>query len=416
MTLAGKNILLVISGGIAAYKSLELIRLIRKAGGNVITILTQGGAQFVTPLSIAALSENPVYTDLFSLKDEAEMGHIRLSREADLIIVAPASANLIARLAQGRAEDLASTALLAANKKIMIAPAMNHVMWENEATRENIEELVRRDIKIIGPVEGEMACKEYGMGRMVEPIDIFTAIEIFFAPKALQGVKALVTAGPTFEPIDPVRFIGNRSSGKQGYEIAKALRDYGADVTLISGPASLPAPSGIHFVSVQTADEMLNASLSALPAEIAICAAAVADWKPDFSPVKIKKEMHGAPELRFTENPDILKSISAHSDRPSLVVGFAAETENAAENAAKKLKSKACDWILGNQVGDKSNPVFGMDENEVILVTSAKSEKWPRLSKRQVAENLVQEIISHRKGISSEPERKSSENRSIGNG
>lgn len=416
MTLAGKNILLVISGGIAAYKSLELIRLIRKAGGSVRTILTHGGTQFVTPLSIAALSENPVYTELFSLKDEAEMGHIRLSREADLIIVAPASANMIAKLAYGLAEDLASTTLLAANKQIMMAPAMNHMMWENQATKKNIEELASRGVRFIGPVAGEMACKEFGMGRMVEPAEIFGAIENYFSPKALQGVKALVTAGPTYEPIDPVRFIGNHSSGKQGYEIARALRDQGADVTLVSGPVSLHPPQGIRFLSVRTADEMLKASLTALPVEIAICAAAVADWKPDFSPAKIKKETHGSPGLHFSENPDILKSISTHANRPALVVGFAAETENMAENAAKKLKSKACDWILGNQVGDKSNPVFGMDENEVILVTSAKSEKWPRLSKRQVAESLMQEIISHRKGISSEPERNSSENRSIGNG
>lgn len=398
MTLQGKRILLVISGGIAAYKSLELIRLLRKSGASVVTILTSGGAQFVTPLSISALSENPVYMDLFSLKDESEMGHIRLSREADLIVVAPASANTIAKLAQGFAEDLASTALLAANKKILMAPAMNHMMWNNQATQNNIAELAKRGVDFIGPVEGEMACKEFGMGRMVEPATILAKIENFFSDKPLTGYKALVTAGPTYEAIDPVRFIGNRSSGKQGYAIAQALADEGADVTLISGPTSLIAPANVKLIKIETADEMLKASLETLPCDIAVCAAAVSDWKvTNASDQKMKKSSGSIPDISLGENQDILKTISTHAKRPALVVGFAAETQNTLENGLQKLKSKGCDWILANQVGEKSNPVFGADENEVILISSAQTETWPRLSKQAVAHRLVQKVISHMK-------------------
>ncbi len=404
MDVQGKNILLVISGGIAAYKSLELIRLMRKAGANVVTILTSGGAQFVTPLSVSALSENPVYMDLFSLKDESEMGHIRLSREADLIVVAPASANTIAKLAQGFAEDLASTALLAANKKILMAPAMNHMMWNNEATQENIRILEQRGVDFIGPVEGEMACKEFGMGRMVEPENILAAIKNHFSMKPLAGLKAVVTAGPTYEPIDPVRFIGNRSSGKQGYAIAQELADQGAEVTLISGPTNLKQPKNVSFIQIETADQMHEQAMTSLPVDIAICTAAVADWKVEnASEHKMKKRGGGeAPTIHLTENPDILKALSSHVKKPDLVIGFAAETEETLENAIKKLKSKACDWIIANQVGEKSNPVFGTDENEVILVSSANHEVWPRISKQEVASRLVQKIISHVKDKTSE--------------
>lgn len=404
MSLQGKNILLVVSGGIAAYKSLELIRLLRKSGATINTILTAGGAQFVTPLSISALSENPVYTDLFSLKDESEMGHIRLSRNADLIVVAPASANTMAKLAQGLAEDLASTTLLAANKKILMAPAMNHMMWNYKATQDNITELANRGVEFIGPVEGDMACGEFGMGRMVEPETILVAIQNYFSEKPLTGFKAVITAGPTYEPIDPVRFIGNRSSGKQGYAIAQALADEGADVTLISGPTSLSSPANVKLIKIETADEMYQATINSLPSDIAVCTAAVSDWKAEnATDQKMKKRSSGeTPTLKLTENPDILKTISTHKHRPRLVVGFAAETQNTLENAMEKLKSKGCDWIIANQVGEKSNPVFGSNENEVILVSSAQSEPWPRLSKQAVAHRLVQKIISHMKDQTSD--------------
>ena len=395
MSLSGKKILLVVSGGIAAYKSLELIRLMRKSGATVTSILTQGGAHFVTALSISALSENPVYTDLFSLKDESEMGHIRLSREADLIVVAPASANMIAKVAQGFADDLASTTLLAANKKILMVPAMNHMMWNNAATQANIEELKKRGLEFIGPVEGDMACGEFGMGRMIGTDVIHAKIENYFNGRPLSSFKALVTAGPTFEAIDPVRFIGNRSSGKQGYAIAESLADAGADVTLVTGPTSLLPPLNVKTVQIESAEQMLAASIANLPADIAVCAAAVSDWKPEISAQKIKKNKSGVPDIKLSQTPDILKTISSHANRPSLVIGFAAETENTLQNAAEKLKSKGCDWIIANQVGEKSNPVFGMDENEVILITSEQNEAWPRLSKQAVAHRLVQKIISH---------------------
>ncbi len=397
MTLKDKSILLVISGGIAAYKSLELIRLLRKDGASVRCILTKGGEQFVTPLSVSALSEHQVYTDLWSLKDESEMGHIRLSREADLIVIAPASADLLSKMANGCADDLASTTLLAADKKIIAVPAMNHKMWDNPATQRNVELLKLQGIMFAGPVAGDMACGEFGVGRMIEPGEILLAIQNRFGPKALSGFKALVTAGPTFEPLDPVRFIGNRSSGKQGYAIAEALADQGAEVTLISGPSSLPRPGNVTFIAVETADHMLAAALENINVDIAICTAAVSDWKAA-SPAAQKIKKSGAPPaLNLTENPDILKTIANHPQRPQLVIGFAAETENAAENGVKKLKSKGCDWILADHVGDNSKPVFGSDENEVILIisaTSESSETWPRLSKREVANILVKRISS----------------------
>ena len=411
--LENKTILLVISGGIAAYKSLELIRLIRKSGGRVRAILTKGGEQFVTPLTVSALCEEPVYTDLWSLKDESEMGHIRLSREADIIIIAPASADIMAKMAHGLANDLASTALLAADKQIMIAPAMNHMMWENAATQANIKTLQERGVQMVGPDEGDMACGEFGMGRMSEPADIYTAIEqFFFSPAANQGINdnaqlhtkplagktALVTSGPTYEAIDPVRFLGNRSSGKQGHAIAAALAAQGADVKLISGPVSIPDPAGVTTIHIESATDMLTACENALPTDIAVCAAAVADWHIEQAGQKIKKRHDGMPpSLELCENPDILQTISNHANRPTLVVGFAAETQNLIENAQSKLNRKSCDMILANDVssqGKSGKSVFGADENHVYLVTSNNTDDWGAQSKRDVAQKLAQTIAS----------------------
>jgi phosphopantothenoylcysteine decarboxylase/phosphopantothenate--cysteine ligase len=390
-SLENKSILLIISGGIAAYKSLELIRLIRKSGGRVRCILTQGGSKFVTPLSVGALSENTVYDDLWSLKDETEMGHIRLSREADLIVIAPASANLIAQYANGLAADLASTALLATDKPVLIAPAMNHKMWLSAATQDNIAKLTARGAKIIGPVEGDMACGEFGPGRMSEPEDILAAIKSFFFEQPLKGLSALVTSGPTFEPLDPVRFIGNRSSGKQGHAIAKALADAGAAVTLISGPVSLPDPAGVTTIHVETAAQMLAASERALPADIAVMAAAVADWSPtEAQEHKIKKRFdHSAQSISLKENADILKTVAHHKKRPQLVIGFAAETENLEANAREKIGKKGCDWIMANNVSEN---VFGTDQNHVYHLTSSATKDWGTLSKTGVADKLVTEI------------------------
>lgn len=392
-TLENKNILLVISGGIAAYKSLELIRLIRKAGGNVRCILTSGGAQFITPLSVSSLSENETYTDLFSLKDETEMSHIRLSREAHLIVVAPASANMIAKLSNGIADDLASTALLAANKQILLAPAMNHEMWNNPATQDNLEKLKSRGFKFVGPVEGDMACNEFGMGRMAEPEEILRSIFSFFFEQPLVGKTAIVTSGPTLEPIDPVRFIGNRSSGKQGHAIAQALFESGASVTLISGPVNEKPPAGVKLIEIETAAEMLAAVEKSLPADIFIGAAAVSDWSPAPSAQKIKKQPgKPAPAINLRENPDILKTVANHKKRPALVVGFAAETENLLENAKTKLKSKNCDWILANNVSEN---LFGSDENQVYLVTSTSTDEWKKQGKRAIAQELAAKIGEH---------------------
>jgi phosphopantothenoylcysteine decarboxylase/phosphopantothenate--cysteine ligase len=396
-TLENKSVLLVISGGIAAYKSLELIRLIRKSGGNVRCILTSGGAQFITPLSVSSLSENETYTDLFSLKDETEMGHIRLSREADLIVVAPASANMIAKLANGIADDLASTALLAANKQILLAPAMNHEMWNAAATQDNLTKLKQRGFKFVGPVEGDMACNEFGMGRMAEPEQILKDIFAFFFEQPLKGKTAIVTSGPTYEPIDPVRFIGNRSSGKQGHAIAQALFEAGASVTLISGPTQEKAPAGVKLIEIETAVEMLAAVEKSLPADIFVGAAAVSDWTPAAPAAqKIKKQSgKSAPALSLKENPDILKTVSNHKKRPGLVVGFAAETENLLENAKTKLKTKNCDWILANNVSEN---LFGSEENQVYLITSKSTDKWEKQGKRAVARTLASKIgeyLSH---------------------
>ncbi len=397
--LAHKQILLVISGGIAAYKALELIRRLRDQGAAVRCILTRGGAQFVTPLAVGALSENKVYQDLWSLTDEQEMGHIRLVREADLIIVAPASANLIAKLAHGLADNLASTALLAAQKPILLAPAMNGAMWSNAATQANIATLRARGLHQVGPDDGSMACGETGTGRMAEVPAIIAAATTLLEPKGrLRGLHAIVTSGPTQEPIDPVRYIGNRSSGKQGHAIAAALAAEGAQVTLVSGPTALPAPDHVHLVSVQTAQEMRAACNAALPAAVFIGCAAVADWHVvNAGATKLKKD-NGAPQLVLAPNPDIVATIAAGQQRPELVIGFAAETGNLATQATAKLQRKGCDWLLANDVSN--GQVFGDDDNEILFLTRDKtgvvnSTAWPRQSKTAVAAQLAAAIALH---------------------
>jgi len=392
--LAGKRLLLVISGGIAAYKSLELIRRLRERGVAVRSILTKGGAQFVTPLSVAALSESKVYQELFSLTDESEMGHIRLSRESDLIVVAPASADLLAKLAQGLADDLASTTLLAADKPVLIAPSMNTMMWAHPATQANIATLKSRGVLQIGPEAGDLACGEFGSGRMAEPMEILAAIEEYFGADApLSGRRALVTSGPTFEAIDPVRFIANRSSGKQGHAIAAALARRGAATVLVSGPTAEPDPAGVEVRHIESAEEMLAACRAALPADIAVCAAAVADWRPAKPAAqKMKKSSAEPPAVALTRNPDILATLAAPGNaRPLVVVGFAAETEDLIANAKKKLAAKGCDLILANDVSAGSG-TFGGAENTVHLVGADGVESWPRLSKQEVAERLADNI------------------------
>lgn len=400
---AGKTVLLIIAGGISAYKSLELIRLLKKSGIKTPAILTKGGQQFITPLSVSALSGEAVYTDLFSLKDESEMGHIRLSREADLIVIVPASANIIARTAQGMADDLASAVLLAADKDILICPSMNPQMWDNKATQHNLETLKSRDIDILMPDSGEMACGEIGVGRLPDPEVICAEIlsHLSGQKKPLSGYKALVTAGPTYEKIDPVRFIGNRSSGKQGYAIAQALHKQGAEVHLVSGPTALAAPKGVHIYKVESADEMLAASFKALPADIAVCTAAVSDWRiENATNEKLKKRDDGTPPtLNFAENPDILKTLASHESlRPSLLIGFAAETHNAEQNARDKLARKGCDALIVNEIGVE-NAVFGADHNRVDYLShnsdgnTVNKEAWPYMSKADVANMLVSKII-----------------------
>ena len=398
--LTGKRILLVIGGGIAAYKSLELIRRLRERGAKVRAILTKAGTEFVTPLSVASLSGDKVYQDLFSLTDEADMGHIQLSRDADLLVVAPATADLMAKMATGRADDLASTALLATDKPVLIAPAMNVRMWLHAATQRNIAQLRADGVAFVGPNDGDMACGEFGPGRMAEPHEILTAIETTLTtPRLLDGMAALVTAGPTFEPIDPVRFISNRSSGKQGYAIAGALAALGAKTTLVSGPTALSAPTGVKFVPVETAHQMLAACEDALPADIAVCAAAVADWRVDHTAnQKIKKAAGGLPTLKLIENPDILHTLATHqSRRPRLVVGFAAETEKVVEHAQAKRLKKGCDWIVANDVSPATG-VMGGDDNTVHIVTAHGVETWPKLAKHDVARKLAEKIATHLKG------------------
>jgi len=400
--LTGKRILLVISGGIAAYKCLELIRRLRERGAAVRCVLTRGGAEFVTPLSLAALSEDKVYSDLFSLTDEAEMGHIRLSRAADLVVVAPASADILAKMAHGRAEDLATTLLLATDKEVLAAPAMNVRMWHHPATQSNIETLAARGVRFVGPVEGDMACGEYGMGRMAEPETIRAAIETYFGSEApLSGRRALVTSGPTHEPIDPVRYIANRSSGKQGHAIAAALARLGADTVLVSGPSAEADPAGVEVVAIESAREMLAACQAALPVDVAVCAAAVSDWRPsDTADQKMKKNGGGPPGLNLTENPDILATLSqAGNQRPALVIGFAAETEDVVDNARAKLARKGCDWILANDVGPATG-TFGGDANTVHLIGAESHQPWPRMTKADVADRLGRCIADHFKADS----------------
>ena len=396
--LGGFRILLIISGGIAAYKSLDLIRRLRERGAELRCVLTAGGAEFITPLSVASLSESPVYTDLWSLKDESEMGHIRLSRECDLIIIAPASANILAQMANGLASDLATTTLLAADKPILIAPAMNQMMWGHAATQANIATLRQRGVHQIGPGSGEMACGETGSGRMAEPLEIVAAAtDLLRGNGPLRGKRAIVTSGPTVEPLDPVRFISNRSSGKQGQAIAASLARAGAETIMISGPTGLAPPPGVKTIFVETAQEMLDACVNMLPADIAVCAAAVSDWRAaDMAGQKLKKTGDGPPSIALAENPDILASLSTRNDsRPALVVGFAAETENIIEHARAKIAKKGCDWLLANDVGGDTG-TFGGDNNRIRFLTrDGRTEDWPDMRKTDVANELVNRIAQH---------------------
>lgn len=398
--LSGKRILLIIGGGIAAYKSLELIRNLRQQGARVRAILTSAGAHFVTPLSVSSLTGEKTFQELFNLTDEAEMGHIQLSRDADIIVVAPATADLMAKIASGRADDLASTALLATDKAVLVAPAMNVRMWLNPSTQRNLAQLKADGVETVGPNEGEMACGEFGPGRMAEPIEIVAAIQASLGRSlVLKGKRALVTAGPTLEPIDPVRFISNRSSGKQGYAIAHALSLLGAQTTLVSGPTNLPPPPGVKLVNIETAQQMLLACEQALPSEIAVCTAAVADWRVDgASDQKIKKGVSGLPNLKLIENPDILHALSTRgTNRPILVVGFAAETENVIAYAETKLKKKQCDWIVANDVSIAGG-VMGGDHNTVHIIAQHGKETWPKLTKVEVATRLATKIAEHFNG------------------
>ncbi|WP_437377536.1 bifunctional phosphopantothenoylcysteine decarboxylase/phosphopantothenate--cysteine ligase CoaBC [Inquilinus limosus] len=403
LTLRDRRILLVIAGGIAAYKSLDLIRRLRERGARVRCILTRSATEFVTPLAVAALTEDKVYGELFSLTDESEMGHIRLSRDADLLVVAPATANILARMAAGLADDLATTALLATDKPVLVAPAMNVRMWDHPATRDNLALLQRRGVRTIGPSQGEMACGEYGFGRMAEPLEIVAAVEAYFAEVdrsgtggPLKGRHAIVTSGPTHEPIDPVRYIANRSSGKQGHAIAAALHQAGARVTLVTGPTHEPPPPGVTVVPIETAEEMMAACSAALPADVAVCAAAVADWRVAApSGQKIKKGAGGPPALTLAENPDILATLSAPGpDRPALVIGFAAETQDVVAHAQAKRTRKGCDWILANDVSPGTQ-AFGGDSNILHLITAEGAETWPRLSKADIGTRLAGAIARH---------------------
>jgi phosphopantothenoylcysteine decarboxylase/phosphopantothenate--cysteine ligase len=420
--LEGKRILLIVGGGIAAYKALETLREFRRQGASVQPVLTAAAEHFVTPLSASALAGVDVRRDLFSLSDEAKMGHIELSRAADLVVVAPATADLMAKMAQGLANDLASTLLLATDKRVLIAPAMNVRMWNHPATQRNLATLAGDGVLVVGPNSGEMACGEYGPGRMSEPLEIVAAIEAQFSkplPKHLtlvqsrpaqkessaavtplkqdlKGRKAIVTSGPTHEPIDPVRYIANRSSGKQGHAIAAALAARGADVTLVTGPVNLPDPPGVKTVHVEAARDMFSACFLDLPVDIFVAAAAVADWRVAVeAPQKLKKSGHLPPTLKLAENPDILRAIATTDAkrRPALVVGFAAETETVVAHAQKKLKSKGCDWILANDVSEGTQ-TFGGDSNAVHLVTASAVEDWPRLSKAEVAARLAERIAA----------------------
>jgi phosphopantothenoylcysteine decarboxylase/phosphopantothenate--cysteine ligase len=411
-----KRILLIVGGGIAAYKACELIRLIRKAGMSVRCVLTDGGAQFITPMTLAALSEQPVHTSLWDLKDEAEMGHIQLSREADLVVVCPATADLLAKMATGIADSLATTLLLATDKPVLAVPAMNVRMWEHPATRRNVERLRADGVTVMQPDEGAMACGEYGEGRLPEPEAVLDRIIATVRPEPVEGQSfssgenawastssartdvgfnlhgkhILITAGPTHEPIDPVRYIANRSSGKQGFAIAAALAREGANVTLVSGPVHLATPAGVSRIDVETAREMEAAVHAALPADAAIMVAAVADWRAEANGQKIKKKGDGPPPLKLTENPDILAGLAHHPQRPALLIGFAAETEQMLDHAKAKLAKKGCDWIVANDV---SGDVMGGEANSVHIVTKDGVESWDRLPKDAVARKLTEKII-----------------------
>jgi phosphopantothenoylcysteine decarboxylase/phosphopantothenate--cysteine ligase len=397
MSLLGKRILLVIGGGIAAYKSCELIRLLRRSGAQVTCVLTRGGAQFVTPMTLAALSENEVHSSLWDLKNEVEMGHIQLSRQADLVVVCPATADLMARMAAGVADDLATTLLLATDKPVLVAPAMNVRMWQHEATMRNVAQLRRDGLAVLEPDEGDMACGEFGPGRLPEPEAIMRAIASHPAmtgravARPLAGRHVIVTAGPTHEPIDPVRVLANRSSGKQGFAIAEALAELGARVTLIAGPVNLGTPAGAERVNVETALQMRKALQAALPAEAAVMVAAVSDWRVDPSARKLKKLGGAPPALGLVENPDLLAELGSSAKRPRLLIGFAAETEEVIANGRAKRERKGCDWIVANDV---SGDVMGSDANEVHLITAGGVESWDRLSKAEVARRLAQRIAA----------------------
>jgi phosphopantothenoylcysteine decarboxylase/phosphopantothenate--cysteine ligase len=394
--LQGKRILLIIAGGIAAYKSLELIRRLRDRGAAVRCVMTRAAAEFVTPLSVASLSQNKVYSDLFSLTDESEMGHIRLSREADLLVVAPATCDLMARMVAGMADDLAATTLLASDKPVLIAPAMNVMMWAHPATQANLATLAARGVHRVGPNSGYLADGEVGSGRMAEPIEIITAIEqCLSADQRLAGRRALVTSGPTREAIDPVRYLSNHSSGKQGHALAAALAALGAETILISGPTQEPTPPGVRLVPIESAADMLAAAEASLPADVAVMAAAVSDWRVEtVAAQKLKKNGKGPPTLHLTENPDILATIAGRgNDRPTLVIGFAAETEHVVSNAKAKRLKKGCDWILANDVSPGTG-TFGGDSNTIHLVDANGVEDWPAMSKQEVAVRLADRIAA----------------------
>jgi phosphopantothenoylcysteine decarboxylase/phosphopantothenate--cysteine ligase len=397
----GKSILLIIGGGIAAYKSLELVRRLAEHGVKTRAILTRAGAEFITPLSVSALTGNKVFSDLFNLTDESEMGHIELSRAADLVVVAPATADLMGKLAAGLASDLASTALLATDKPILMVPAMNVRMWQSPSVQRNLETLKRDGVLFCGPGDGEMACGEFGPGRMAEPSEIVAAIETTLGVRGgpLNGLKALVTAGPTQEPLDPIRFLANHSSGKQGYAIAAALAVAGADVTLVSGPVALAPPSNVTLIKVNSARDMLKACEAQLPADIAVMSAAVADWRPEITASgKIKKnDDHAVPEIRLVENPDILATLARAPNRPRLVIGFAAETDNVLSHARAKRQRKGADWVLASDVSADSTgrSVMGADRNQIHLITAETQESWPEMPKTDAARRLVQHIVRH---------------------
>ena len=391
-----KKILLIVSGGIAAYRSLDLIREIKRRGDDVTCVLTKSATQFVQPLSFGALSQNKVYTDLFDLESETNIGHIKLSRNADLVVLAPATANILAKMSYGISDSLATSILLANNKPLLIAPSMNVKMWNNPSTKNNIEKLKKYGHIFIGPDEGEMACGEVGSGKMSKVEDIYKEIEFLLKPGPLKGKKALVTSGPTIEPIDPVRFISNKSSGKQGHAIAERLSKLGADTHLITGPVNIPYPDNVRVTEVNTAEEMLNACKNSIPADIAIFAAAVSDWKPTKKfQNKIKKSFtDGDLNLSFLQNPDILRTISeTNINRPKLIVGFTLETENLMESARKKMLDKSCDWMIANNHIQKNKSVFNSDMNEVSFLNDVSDESWGLISKKNVAENLCIKII-----------------------